>query len=686
MPVDQIKTSANFRKYTLRASFAIAQFVIIYFLLICGAVLLTGLCALGGYTLVYIKFSGLTLGLAIGLLCVGFFVLFFLVKFIFKRHIVDKSSLTEITDQDQPELFALLREVVQEVQTDFPKKVYLSPEVNASVFYDSGFWSMFLPIRKNLQIGIGLVNSVTVSEFKAVLAHEFGHFSQRSMKVGSYVYNVNYIIYNMLYDNGSFDGMLEKWGNSNIYISIASSLAKWVVKGIQWLLRKAYNIININYFALSREMEFHADEVAAHVAGSAPLASALKRFELADYAYNMVSGCYHRQGPGPRNFYVQHAFALTFLAEKDNLTFQNGLPLVESTQSRYNKSKLVITDQWASHPSVEDRVEKLIALNQATRNEDSRRAYELFRKMDGIQQTFTHEMFFGPNLPADTVFQTDREFEETFLTTYKQTSYSEVFNGYYDIKSPAFPETENDIDGLPDPAQLFNDEIVENAYLEITIESDIQTIEAINEGRYSIKSFDYDGIKYTADDAAFLLPTLRNELAAVHETVAKNDALIYQFFTQTARQQQKDTELQTLLSNIAKVRETNEQLNLIYQEMSERTDFLTTVTPTEQIKINISELSETETRFKEALSALQMNPLYSPNITSEMKEDFDKYLENTGDYFLGDSYDEEAIQTMFSAANDCNLLLYQTAFAHKKQLLDFLAELYQTHQPANIAS
>jgi Zn-dependent protease with chaperone function len=39
--------------------------------------------------------------------------------------------------------------------------------------------------RKNLQIGIGLVNSVTVSEFKAVLAHEFGHFSQRSMKVAA---------------------------------------------------------------------------------------------------------------------------------------------------------------------------------------------------------------------------------------------------------------------------------------------------------------------------------------------------------------------------------------------------------------------------------------------------------------------------------------------------------------------
>jgi Zn-dependent protease with chaperone function len=37
---------------------------------------------------------------------------------------------------------------------------------------------MFLPIKKNLQIGLGLVNSLNVSEFKAVMAHEFGHFTQ----------------------------------------------------------------------------------------------------------------------------------------------------------------------------------------------------------------------------------------------------------------------------------------------------------------------------------------------------------------------------------------------------------------------------------------------------------------------------------------------------------------------------
>ena len=84
---------------------------------------------------------------------------------------------------------------------------------------------MFFPVRKNLQIGLGLVNIVSVSEFKAVMAHEFGHFSQRSMKVGSYVYNVNKVIFNMLYENESYQKLISGWGSVTGYFSIFVSIA-----------------------------------------------------------------------------------------------------------------------------------------------------------------------------------------------------------------------------------------------------------------------------------------------------------------------------------------------------------------------------------------------------------------------------------------------------------------------------
>ena len=63
-------------------------------------------------------------------------------------------------------------------------------------------------------------HTVTEAELKAILAHEFGHFSQKEMKIGSYVYNVNQVIHNLLFENDSFDDTVERWAGISSYFSI----------------------------------------------------------------------------------------------------------------------------------------------------------------------------------------------------------------------------------------------------------------------------------------------------------------------------------------------------------------------------------------------------------------------------------------------------------------------------------
>jgi hypothetical protein len=205
----------------------------------------------GGIGLIILKPMLVTIGLGIGLAGLGVMVVVFLVKFIFKRHKADRSGLIEISETDQPRLFEFIRNITKETATVFPKRLYISHDVNASVFYDSSFWSMFLPVRKNLQIGLGLVNCVNVSEFKAILAHEFGHFSQSSMKLGSFVYNMNNIIFNMLYDNDSYERTLESWANASGYFAFFAVLTFRIVKGIQWILQQVYNVVNKWSFMLT---------------------------------------------------------------------------------------------------------------------------------------------------------------------------------------------------------------------------------------------------------------------------------------------------------------------------------------------------------------------------------------------------------------------------------------------------
>ena len=194
----EIKLTPEFIAQTTKATISIVFFTLTYLLILLLAVVLTSLCIYGGIILMVTFPSLIAIVLGIGLGSMGILILIFLLKFIFKSHKIDRSHLYEIKKDKEPEIFNLIEEIVNKVGTSLPKKVYLSTDVNAAVFYDSSFWSMFIPIKKNLQIGLGLVNTVTKTELKAILAHEFGHFSQKTMKVGSFVYNVNRVIFNMI--------------------------------------------------------------------------------------------------------------------------------------------------------------------------------------------------------------------------------------------------------------------------------------------------------------------------------------------------------------------------------------------------------------------------------------------------------------------------------------------------------
>ncbi|RYZ46538.1 MAG: hypothetical protein EOP49_23160, partial [Sphingobacteriales bacterium] len=363
VPDSATSVSAMFRQQVGKVMTSIVFFFIVYIILIILAVLLALLTVYGGFALIIAVPKFLTLLLGLGLIGLGVMVLFFMIKFIFAVSRFEQADSIEITEQDQPELFAFIRQLSIDTATSFPKKIFISPDVNASVSYNSSFWSMFLPVKKNLQIGLGLVNVLTVSEFKAVLAHEFGHFSQRSMKLGSFVYNVNRVIYNMLYNNNGYGNTLNVWANIHSVFAIFATLTIKIVQGIQWILHKQYQLINKNYMSLSREMEFHADAVAASVTGSESLATALQRIDFANVCYETVISKYdslYKQKLIGSNLYRDQQTVLSQLAQEQQIEIRNNIALVtESHRTAGVRSRVNFKDQWASHPPVAERVARL---------------------------------------------------------------------------------------------------------------------------------------------------------------------------------------------------------------------------------------------------------------------------------------------------------------------------------------
>ena len=202
-------------------------------------------------------------------------IFLFMVKGLFKRSRQDAGSRVEVTEAAQPELFAFIRKLCADTRAPFPHRVFLVPDVNAAVAYNESFLNLVSPARKNLIIGLGLVNRLTLTEFKAVLAHEFGHFSQKSMKLGRYVYTANKVVADVVYARDWLDDAVAAATRTDIRIAVFA----WAVQGILWCLRKLlaglFRATNFANASLSRQMEYNADLVAASVTGSDALVFAL---------------------------------------------------------------------------------------------------------------------------------------------------------------------------------------------------------------------------------------------------------------------------------------------------------------------------------------------------------------------------------------------------------------------------
>ncbi len=677
MKINEVRISDDFKSQVVKTKFSIFLFVVVYLILFLLAIALTALSVYAGIMLIISFPRFITIALGAGLASFGFLILIFLIKFIFKSHKIDYSHLTEVYRKDEPELFKMLDELTYKIDTDFPKKVFLSADVNASVFYDSNFWSMFFPIKKNLQIGLGLVNTVSKDELKAILSHEFGHFSQKSMKAGSFVYNVNQVIFNMLFDNESFENLSHKWASTSSYIEIFVLLAMKVIQGIQWILRKVYEIININYLALSREMEFHADEIAANVTGYKPLKNSLLRLQLADHAFNSVLSFYSEKIENSivsKNIYREQSFVMNFLAKDDELEIINGFPLVSIHDlNKYNKSKLNVKDQWASHPSTKDRIEHLERTNLLTEQRGIEPANELFANIDATQEMITQKLFSSVETQEKPKALSFNDFVNEFEIEYSNNSLSKIYNGYYNDKNPVKIDITrpNNINESLTVQNLFSDEKVDLVYTSIALQNDIDSLTLISKKETKVKTFDYDGVKYKRKASKKLQEKLKIELEQINQKIKENDLNIFSYFKQK-ESGKNGAKLVGLYKNYFDYDSGFEERIDVYNELLKSLQFIQFSAGIEEIKRNFSSNKVLEAELKNNIKGFFKNNV---NLTKNIKDLFELYLSKDWEYFGHEMYLDKNLEMLFKVLDYYLKTLTKEYFKHKKQLLDYQIEL-----------
>ena len=385
------------------------------------------------------RFNQATLLLKFGAVACAGMLFLFVLKGLFKRQHSDRSHYLEITEAQHPDLYAFIRQLCRETRAPFPKRIYLSPEVNASVFYDTSLLNLIIPVRKNLLIGLGLVNILPLNEFKAVLAHEFGHFAQSTMALGSYVYVANRIIGEMVYGRDQWDDVLAQWRQADWRIAVFG----WILSGIVWGLRGvlvgAFRAINLAESALSRQMEFHADLVSVSVCGSDAIIHALSRLELAHDC--LIQSLHDLRAAGSHNLYSRDLFYHQLNAaphvrrlQKDpNMGIPPPLPADPGKRVQvFNVEDRRTPSMYDSHPSNFDR--ELNAKRDYIRSgEDDTSPWVLFHDPEKVREHMTRLVYRHALRAPLSMTVSDPETVQTFIDEDRaETTYDERYHGLYD--------------------------------------------------------------------------------------------------------------------------------------------------------------------------------------------------------------------------------------------------------------
>jgi len=150
----------------------------------------------------------------------------------------------------QPRLFESLRGIARATMQEMPSEVYLVAQVNAFVTQRGGM--MGFGSRRVMGLGLPLMQILTVSQLRAVLAHEFGHYYGGDTKLGPWIYKTRRVLGRTIYGLAEHSSVLQK---------------PFLWYGLMFLRVTQ---------AISRRQEFTADELASRTVGSQALVDGLR--------------------------------------------------------------------------------------------------------------------------------------------------------------------------------------------------------------------------------------------------------------------------------------------------------------------------------------------------------------------------------------------------------------------------
>ena len=485
--------------YKLKATLAVLSIILFFALYVA---LVAGLAYLFYYALIYDMgdINKLTIIGKLGAIAGSGMLFAFTLKFVFKLKNHQPINRIQLDKDEQTELWSFINNICQETGAPRPRNIYLDPDVNAYVSYSNMWLSLFLPVKKDLTLGCGLISCLNMSEFKAVVSHEFGHFPQRSMKIGSFINSANTIIHGMIFSRDKWDDTLDTWRSADLRLSIAA----WVITPVIWLIRRVlmlfYQLLNIMHSSLSREMEFNADKVAISTSGSEAIVSSLWRLDSGSESWNSTVNLAYVASQ--KNIYVKNLYKHNQLSlERKTPEINELLEKLEKDQRGgklyFSGSELSKVSMYASHPpnDLRENNAKTPFIECKT---DTRSPWLLFNNTESLQEEMTTLLYSQYLSKEPKAFMPETQFE-TFIA--EESKGADLLKEYHNAFEHRFLEIEPKHILRAETNPILSKEGLNKLKSELKdlinpikeLESHMQNMSSIAQGTSKLKEYDYKG-------------------------------------------------------------------------------------------------------------------------------------------------------------------------------------------------
>jgi Zn-dependent protease with chaperone function len=449
--------------------------------------------------------------------------------------------MVEVSEKEQPDLFAFLRQLCADTGAPMPHRVYCSHEVNACVFYSTSLFSLFFPTRKNLLIGLGLLQTLNLTELKALLAHELGHFAQSSMRVGSYVYMANKVLSDIVYGRDFLDRFLLEMKSWDERLAVFAEVFSVILGYLRLALEAIFKGINLLNLSLLRQMEFNADRFAVKMAGSDAVGQVLNRCQYADEVWAKLQA--DLWAASDHHLYSDNIFAHFETASaavahsKKNTNWGARAEVRGPDAFLFTKEKdhAKVPDMWATHPSNYDR-ERQAKATYFPAETDERSAWLLLRDSAGLRRAVSKSYYAAVHQPTRAIELVDAARVQQFLNEeYAETTYGEHYAGYYDDRYLEI----KDLHCLPTRASITSGqealaeiEAIHASFAEWTIahrrrQEEVEHLATLQGGAELCAEFEFRGQRRSQSELTSLLVEVQRELAQDDKALADGDARLY---------------------------------------------------------------------------------------------------------------------------------------------------------------